>query len=186
MKMNVKERGRAVATHRSILVTLMETVARWVPSTPEMEVKLLFGSHIWDLAQHADALGKRTHELRLPLQHSIPPTEAYAAWLIDMGALTATGDRVAALYEVVLPALAARYRAYLERSDSLMDAPTVRILDRILYDSERMIRDCGELRSKRPDLPPADAGAMSALRDREASLSAIDAKAVGEAAESGS
>ena len=38
MNLNVKERGRAVATHRSILVTLMETVARWTPTTPEMEV----------------------------------------------------------------------------------------------------------------------------------------------------
>jgi len=42
-----------------------------------MEVKLLFGEHIWDAAQHADALGKRTFELRLRLQHSVRPADKY-------------------------------------------------------------------------------------------------------------
>jgi len=58
--MTVKERGRFVATLRWVNVSIMETLAAWVPTTPEMEAKLLFGEHIWDAAQHADALGKRT------------------------------------------------------------------------------------------------------------------------------
>ena len=67
MLLNVTERGAHVATFRWIEVRLMETLAHWVPTTPEMEAKLLFGAHIWDAAQHADILGKRTQELRLPL-----------------------------------------------------------------------------------------------------------------------
>ena len=53
--LTVKERGQFVATLRYVHVSLMETLAAWVPTTPEMEVKLLFGEHIWDVAQHADA-----------------------------------------------------------------------------------------------------------------------------------
>jgi hypothetical protein len=55
----------------------METLAQWTPTSPEMEVKLMLGEHIWDAAQNADALGKRTRELRLPLQHSLRPVDAY-------------------------------------------------------------------------------------------------------------
>src|SRR5262245_2806833 len=53
--LSVKERGHFVATMRSAHVSLMETMAAWVPTTPEMEVKLLLGEHIWDMAQHADS-----------------------------------------------------------------------------------------------------------------------------------
>ena len=104
--LTVKERGRFVATMRQIHVWLMETLAAWVPTTPEMEVKLLFGEHIWDAAQHADSLGKRTYELRLPLQHSERPTEAYGQFLADVAALGPTPQRLAAVYDVILPALA--------------------------------------------------------------------------------
>jgi hypothetical protein len=175
MKLDVKERGRAVATYRSVLVTLMETVARWVPTTPEMEVKTLFGAHIWDLAQHADAFGKRTHELRLPLQHSIPPTEEYSGWLSALGALEQTGERIAALYDVALPALAARYRDYLGRTDELMDAPTVRIIERILADNERMFRERSEV--KLPSVAAPDAGWVKKLLERERGLALVDAAA---------
>ncbi len=39
--LTVKERGQFVATLRYVHVSLMETLAAWVPTTPEMEVKLL-------------------------------------------------------------------------------------------------------------------------------------------------
>ena len=58
MPLDVKQRGDHVATFRWIEVRLMEILSSWVPTTPEMEVKLLFGGHIWDTAQAADALGK--------------------------------------------------------------------------------------------------------------------------------
>ena len=67
MSLSVQDRAEYVATFRFIQVFLMETLARWVPQTPEMEVKVLFGRHIWDLAQQADGLGKRGYELRAPL-----------------------------------------------------------------------------------------------------------------------
>src|SRR5262245_13825631 len=98
MRLGVKERGAAVATFRFIQVSLMETLAAWVPTTPEMEVKLMFGAHIWDTAQHADAFGKRTIELRLPLQHSLRPADAYGTLLDELASVTRTPDRIAGLY----------------------------------------------------------------------------------------
>ena len=43
----------------------------------------------------SDALGKRTHELRLPLQHSIPAADDYAKLLSDIDATPGTGERIA-------------------------------------------------------------------------------------------
>jgi hypothetical protein len=177
MSLSVKERGTAVATHRYVMVRLMETLARWVPTTPEMEVKLLFGSHIWDVAQHADALGKRTHELRMPLQHSLPPIAAYRELLDEVDAISDTASRVAAFYDVVLPGIGDRLRAYLERTDELLDGPTVRVLDHILYDHARMIRESEKLRSELPAL--RQKGEPEELRRRERSLGYVDAAAQG-------
>jgi hypothetical protein len=141
MLLSVRERGETVATLRWIHVRLMETVASWVPTTPEMEVKLLFGAHVWDLAQHADALGKRTQELRMPAQHSLLPVEGYQKLLADLGNVQKAHERLAYLYDGILVALAGRYRRYLERTDALLDAPTVRILEYLGREQARMISE---------------------------------------------
>ena len=169
MSLNVKERGDCVATFRWIEVRLMEMLAAWVPTTPEMEVKLVFGAHIWDVAQHADSLGKRTHELRLPLQHSIEPPEDYVAFLGELGATPETSKRIAGFYDCVIPGLDRKFRDYLERVDHLMDAPTVRILERILSDAARMVEESRALREEVPAVKLGDMAWLEGLRRREAS-----------------
>src|SRR4026207_1505398 len=131
MALTVKQRGELTATYRFIEVRLMETLAQWVPTTPEMELKLLFGAHIWDVAQHADILGKRTYELRLPLQHSMTPSDEYVRILEELCNVAESSDRLVGFYDVLLPALQNRYQNYLKETDPLMDAPSVRILERI-------------------------------------------------------
>ena len=168
MGLTVRERGEIVATFRYIHVHLMETLAAWVPTTPEMEVKLCFGAHIWDVAQHADIFGKRVHELRMPLQHSLQPSEAYVEVLTELAAATETGQRVAGFYDMVLPALASRYRHYLDLTDTLMDAPTVRILERCLTDQARMIRESQELREQVSLV--TDPGWVQRLAERESAI----------------
>ena len=150
--LSVRERGETVATLRWIHVRLMETIASWVPTTPEMEVKLLFGAHVWDLAQHADALGKRTFELRMPLQHSLEPADSYKQLLARIAQEKDTALRIATFYDGVLIALAARYRNYLDRTDRLLDAPTVRILEHIASEQSRMIAEAHELLKQLPAL----------------------------------
>jgi hypothetical protein len=173
MSLSVKDRGRHVATFRAVEVFLMETLAAWVPTTPEMEVKLLMGEHIWDCAQHADALGKRTHELRLPLQHSMAPWLPYRAILDKVRTATATTERVSGLYECMLPALSARYRSYLGLTDNLMDAPTVRIIERILADHARMLEQYAATLRERPELARGDRAWLEALVVAERELPAM-------------
>ena len=173
MRLNVRQRGDHVATFRWIEIQLMETLARWVPTTPETEVKLVFGSHIWDVAQHADSLGKRTHELRLPSQHSLEPSAECVRFLADLAATTETDKRVAVIYDCILPALELRFREYVGQVDPLLDGPTLRILERMLFDIDRMQADCKALRAELPALASVDTAWVEGLRVREMSLGDI-------------
>jgi len=166
----VKERGVHIATFRYVEVRLMEILSGWVPTTPEMEAKLLFGPHIWDAAEGADALGKRAHELRLPLQHSLAPAAGYLGVLDAVADAKGARQRIAACYDVLLPGFAARLGAYVARTDALMDAPSVRIAEGILATQDRMIREANEMRESLPALRLDDPGWVQALRAREAAV----------------
>jgi hypothetical protein len=138
MAMILREKAEYLATLRWLEVFLMETLAAWVPTTPEMEVKVLFGRHLWDAAQHADALGKRTFELRAPLHYTLVPLSPYLRFIKRLAAVEDTTGRIQAVYDVILPALAVRYRYYLENSDSLLDEPSFRVIENALNDYARM------------------------------------------------
>src|SRR4029453_14955067 len=97
------DRGEWIATFRFVEVRLMEIASAWTPTTPEMEAKVMFGRHIWDFAQMADWLGKRTFELRQPEHYTLPPVDAYEAFLKDAAKAESTSDRISTLYDGVLP-----------------------------------------------------------------------------------
>lgn len=163
MTMSVRERADWIATFRFISVNLMETVARWVPNTPEMEVKLLFGRHLWDFAQHADAFGKRTAALRLAVHTSREPTAEFTKVLKRFAEAESAGDRVDGLYDGVIPILEGLYRAYLSTADPLMDEPSVRIIERVVADLARMQGDRQALLRERPDVRAPDPGFVNEL-----------------------
>jgi hypothetical protein len=167
--MTVTERAHAIATFRAVAVRLMELTAGWTPTTPEMEVKVLFGRHIWDFARHADALGKRTFELRLPEQASRPPADAYAALLADVAAVRDTAGRLAALYDAVLPGLERRYARYLAETDPILDGPSVLVLEPIVADLARQRREADEVRR---ELGLAAAG-VDDLRRRDSAVATL-------------
>jgi len=171
MKLNVQQRAESLGTYRWIAVRLMRQLAEWIPTTPEMEVKVLFGRHVWDCARHADAFGKRAFELRAPLHYTLPAVRAYQDWLESLRASESAADRVCALYDAAFPALAERYRGYLAATDALMDEPTVRILESALTDLARMQADRTRLLAGVALAKPSIDAA--ALRARETSLASI-------------
>jgi hypothetical protein len=163
---NVRQRADAIGTFRFIEVWLMETAAAWTPVTPEMEAKVMFGRHIWDFAQHADWLGKRTFELRQPEHYTRTPVEAYLKVLSGVRDAATTPERLTLLYEVAVSGLISRYEAYLSATDRLLDGPSVLVIERILPELRRQIDDarrlCAEL-----GIPGVEAGAW---RRREADI----------------
>jgi hypothetical protein len=166
MSLRVNDRAKMIATFRYIEVRLMEITAAWTPTTPEMEVKVMFGRHIWDFAQHADALGKRTFELRQPEHYTLAPSAEYKSWLEDVFAEKSTAGRLAALYEGILPGLETRYRAYLDAVDRLLDEPSVVIIERILGDLTRMRGDAKRVHAA-ANVPAA---APDSFRERDGAV----------------
>lgn len=148
MALTVHDRARAIGMFRFIEVKLMEMSAAWTPTTPEMEAKVMFGRHIFDFAQHADALGKRTFELRQPLQHSVTPEEQFVSLLNVTASTEGTFERITALYDRLLPTLECRYREYVSSTDNVLDEPSILIIDRILVDVTRQREDAKELRAE--------------------------------------
>lgn len=173
MSYTVKQRAEFVGTLRHIEITLMETLAAWVPTTPEMEVKVLFGRHIWETAQHADLLGRRTYELRAPMHLTLAPSNEYAAFLRDVAAVTATSQRLSAFYDVVLPGITARLEAYNRETDHLLDEPTVRITRRIIHDNATMIDESRRLRGELPATARIDAAWRDELAARERAIESL-------------
>ena len=171
MTLSVSERAKIIATFRFIEVRLMEITAAWTPVIPDMEVKAMLGRHIWDFAQHADALGKRTFELRQPEHYTLKPAAEYAGLIEDVAGAKTTGAKLAALYDALLPALAARYRSYLDATDRLLDHPTVVIVERILADIPRMQGEAAAVRQ----LMKIDAPAVQDFLARERAVAEITA-----------
>ena len=152
MGLTIIQKADTLGTFRFVLVRFMETLAAWVPTSPELEVKTLFGRHLWQLAQHADAIGHRTIELRAKLHYERPPHQNYLTAVRLVQDLAGSGDRIAAFYDGVLPDLASRLSGYLAQTDELLDAPTVEIFRRVLGDFERMQADRAKIGAQRPDI----------------------------------
>jgi len=135
---SIAQKADILATFRYVAVFLMETTARWTPLTPELEVKLLFGRHLWEFAQHADMLGHRTAELRAGLHYTRPPIDEYKQLLDEQLTFETAADRVTGIYDALVPDLTRRYEAILSDADPLLDQPTIRIVERILADHARL------------------------------------------------
>jgi len=168
MGLTIRQKADRIGGFRFVSVFLMETLAKWIPTTPELEAKVLFGRHVWVLAQHADQLGRRTGELRAPAQYSHPPTEGYVRVLETLASSAGTVERVAAFYDAFLPDLERRYREHVAAVDHIDDEPSVRIIEHILFDLARLHQEREAFAAQRPDLAlvnaqwPAQIAALAA------------------------
>jgi len=164
IKLNVKQRADTIGTLRFVSVFLMETLARWVPTTPEMEVKILLSRQVWRMAQQADRLGRRARELRAPLHYSRPPLREFLEAFRQLAAVTDTVDRIDAFHDIALSTLAARYKSYLAETDWLTDEPTVVVCNQALDEIKTMQREREEWASEIPKARTTDSDALNAVR----------------------
>lgn len=121
---------------------LLRILGGWIALTPELPVKLLFGRHVWDCAQHADLWGRRLLELRAPAQRGEPPSEGFAHLVELIDGLQARHEsvaRVVAVYRVLKPHLIAAYQAHLGEANPIYEPPTRRILARCLDEERRHV-----------------------------------------------
>lgn len=134
-----EELARRVGQYRWIEMRLFEVVGAWIPSVPELDVKIRLSACSYKHAGHADLW--RTH---VPLLAGMDvelltvPANDHVALAMDAlatpGSPDATVERLAGLYRAVLPHVIAIYQHHLNSASPVTDGPTIRCLQLILSD----------------------------------------------------
>ena len=139
---SVEASSRLIRSYRYVEERMMRLLGGWIALTPEVPVKLLFGRHVWDCAQHADLWGRRLPELRSAAQQSEPANDRVVAFmdLVESRETSgATPERVTGVYRVLKPHLAAVYARHLADANGIYEPPTRRILQRCLDEEHRHV-----------------------------------------------
>lgn len=115
--------------------------AGWSMGTPEFEVKVEYGRHIF---YHAEA-AKRIRERLTELRTSTDTTDSFRDDEIDLFfaeliASESPAHFLCGMYGVLLPYMEHAYRRHLDLTDQIADAPTVRMTGLILFDYDEMRR----------------------------------------------
>jgi hypothetical protein len=139
---SVDESAELIRHWRYAVERMMRILGGWIALTPELSAKLLLGRHVWDNAQHADALGRRLPELRAPAQVSAPVNAAFVAFmdaLEEPERPPQTVERLVGVYRVLKPHLVAVYEEHLGRVNAVYEPPTERLISRLVEDERRHV-----------------------------------------------
>ncbi len=140
--------ARLLRNYRYVVERTMRALGGWIALTPELSAKLLMGRHVWDLAQHCDAFGRRLPELRAHAQESESANPSIATFMDaieEPEAPDQTVERLVGVYAVLKPHLRATYCEHLARANPVYEPPTRRILTRCIEDETRHIVAGGEI-----------------------------------------
>jgi hypothetical protein len=136
------ESARLIRNYRYAVERMMRMLGGWIALTPELSAKLLLGRHVWDNAQHADALGKRLPELRSRAHVSEPSSAAFVAFMDAIEEPERPGqtiERLVGVYRALKPHLLASYEHELAHVNAVYEPPTERIFRRLAEDERRHI-----------------------------------------------
>src|SRR5213592_4124676 len=131
-KYSVAENARRLLRFFYFERRLMQALGAWTLSIPEFEVKLETGRQIFYHADAARLLRERLHEQ----EKRLAEIDAYRDAEIDrfieeMLSASNPAELLAGVHQVVGKALQTAYRHHIDNTDSITDAPTVRVLRRI-------------------------------------------------------
>jgi hypothetical protein len=169
------ESARLLRNYRYVVERTMRALGGWIALTPELSAKLLMGRHVWDLAQHCDAFGRRLPELRAHAQVSEAASPAVAAFMDaieEPEAPDQTVERLVGVYRVLKPHLLATYRQHLARANAVYEPPTRRILARCIDDEGKHIAGADTILRHLVATPPVQERASSRQRRLETLLAA--------------
>ena len=139
---SVEESAGQIRHSRYAVERMMRILGGWIALTPELSAKLLLGRHVWDNAQHADALGRRLPELRARAHVSEPVNAAFVAFMDaieEPERPPQTVERLVGVYRVLKPHLVAVYEELLRRVNEVYEPPTERLITRLIEDERRHI-----------------------------------------------
>ncbi|HZR82307.1 MAG TPA: hypothetical protein VFD92_14535 [Candidatus Binatia bacterium] len=132
---DVEATARRVRNFRYTHEWIAMILGGWIATIPELPVKTGLGKIVWESAQAADALGKRLPELRAgrnAATASQPPNQGYADLIQEVArpeSPTDTIEKIAGMFDVLMPHLVEVYEETIRATDAICDAPTIELLD---------------------------------------------------------
>lgn len=135
---DVEATALRVRNYRYAEEWMMMILGGWIATIPELPVKTGLGKIVWDLAQGADALGKRLPELRcgrVSVDSSRAANEGFAALIREVAEPDdpdLTIEKLTGVFDVLIPHLLEVYERNMEETDAIADAPTIELLDDIV------------------------------------------------------
>ena len=140
---DVEAVARRVRNFRYAEEWIMTLLGGWIATIPELPVKVGLGKIIWETAQAADRFGARLPELRCGTRSataSEAPNEGFAAFIRSVAepeSPVETIEKLAGVFDVLLPHLVETYERIAAETDPIADAPTIEILEETLADKAR-------------------------------------------------
>jgi hypothetical protein len=132
---DVESTARRIRNFRYAEEWTMLMLGGWLATIPEIPVKTGLGKVIWEIAQTADAFGKRLPELRCgrkAVAASESSNQAFAAFveaLSEPESPDLTVEKLTGVFDVLLPHLIEVYETTLRSTDQIADAPTIELLE---------------------------------------------------------
>jgi len=118
----------------------MRVAAAHLLGTPEWEAKILLGRHLYEDAEHHQALRTRIAELRRS-EASVDacPDPALDTLMDQLLRAENSAELLGGLYHVIKPALVAAYRRHLDEINPLVDYPTGRVVRQLLAEESEHV-----------------------------------------------
>lgn len=139
-KFSVQENARRLLHFFYFERRLMQALGAWTLSIPEFEVKLETGRHIFYHADAARGIRERLHEQEQRLgeidQHRDAAIDCFIEELLSAAS---PAELLVGIHQVAGRALETAYRHHIDDTDPVTDAPSIRLLRRILDDYAPML-----------------------------------------------
>jgi hypothetical protein len=150
----IEASGRRIGHHAWVEMRLFETLGRWSGTVADPRAKALLAAqshhHAWHAEQWHALLPALPHLAAADLVAPSEATSELVATLAELDEVPAPADdtaaapddvsRLAAIYRVALPRVAAAYREHLALTTPVTDGPTMRTLGLVLADLDADIR----------------------------------------------
>jgi hypothetical protein len=143
--------GRCLRRCYSIHRAILRALSGWLIAAPRFEDKYEFAYHLWDHAQHAQAVHQRMKELRGGLADA-NLSSAFVDLLDEVMHAANTVELIEGLYLELLPALIREYEFVIRLGDRAANAPEIALARRILADLDIQMKWAVERVS---DAPPS-------------------------------
>lgn len=139
-KFSVDENARRLTRFFYFERRLMQALGAWTLTIPEFEVKLETGRHIFYHADAARALRERLHEQELRLSEIDDHRDAEVDRFIEeILSANNAAELLVGIHQVAGRTLSIAYKHHIDDTDQIADAPTIRLLKRVLTDYEPML-----------------------------------------------